>query len=135
MPLPDLPSLPRFEAQLLLAHILGRTRAWVLAHPEADLSAGQQAHLEQALSQWQMGVPLPYILGHWEFYGLDFAITPEVLIPRPKTEMLVETALTWLKVHPEVDTAVEVGTGSGCIAVALAVHAPSLHLTATDCAA
>ena len=135
MPLPDLTSLPRFEAQLLLAHILGRSRAWVLAHPEADLSADQQARLEQALSRWQAGVPLPYILGHWEFYGLDFALTPEVLIPRPETELLVETALAWLKAHPEVDSAVEVGTGSGCIAVALAVHAPSLHLTATDCSA
>jgi release factor glutamine methyltransferase len=133
MPLPELDSLPRTEAQLLLAHALGRSRAWVLAHPEAGLSAGQQAWLEQALIQQQAGVPLPYILGHWEFYGLDFTLTPEVLIPRPETELLVETALAWLKTHPRVHSAVEVGTGSGCIAVALTVHAPLLHLTATDC--
>jgi release factor glutamine methyltransferase len=133
MPLPELPSLPRSEAQVLLAHALRRPRAWVLAHPEAELSKEQQAWLQQALIQRQAGVPLPYILGHWEFFGLDFALTPDVLIPRPETELLVETALAWLKAHPQVHSAVEVGTGSGCIAVALAVHVPALHLTATDC--
>ena len=134
MPLPDIHSLPRFEAQVLLAHILVRTRAWVLAHPETDLDSDQLTLLNAALLQWEAGVPLPYILGQWEFYGLSFIVTPDVLIPRPETELLVETALNWLKAHPEVTSAVDVGTGSGCIAVTLAKLVPALQVTAIDCA-
>lgn len=132
MPLPAIPTLPRFEAQLLLAHILGRSRAWVLAHPETELDTVQQARLDVLLAQREAGVPLPYVLGQWEFYGLDFIVTPAVLIPRPETELLVETALTWLRVHPEVKSAVDVGTGSGCIAITLAKKVPTLRVTAID---
>lgn len=89
----DTPSL---DAQVLLAHILQKPRAWVLAHPEYPLTPDQQAAFAQNLSQLEAGAPLPYILGHWEFYGLDFIISPSVLIPRPETELLVEEAIKWL---------------------------------------
>jgi release factor glutamine methyltransferase len=72
------------------------------------------------------------VLGHWEFFGLDFVLTPNVLIPRPETELMVERAIKWLKVTPERRTIADVGTGSGCIAVAIAKHIPDAKITATD---
>jgi release factor glutamine methyltransferase len=124
---------PALDAQVLLAHITGRSRAWVLAHPEAGLTPEQESALETAIGQLQDGAPLPYVLGHWEFFGLDFDVTPDVLIPRPETELLVETALGWVRTHPEAAYHfVDVGTGSGCIPVALAVHVPRADIVATD---
>jgi len=123
---------PGLDAQVLLAHILERSRAWLLAHPEADLSPLQQASLMDALFWLEGGEPLPYVLGYWEFYGLEFDITPDVLIPRPETELLVEHALAWLRQHPDRRNAVDVGSGSGCIAVSLAQQLPDLHILATD---
>jgi release factor glutamine methyltransferase len=126
-------KISKLDLQTLLAHLLGQSRAWLLAHPEAALTEQQTYEWKAALARLRRGVPLPYVLGRWEFYGLEFILTPEVLIPRPETELLVETALSWMH---EPDSAIrsclDVGTGSGCIAVALAVHAPSLALTATD---
>ncbi len=123
---------PELDAQVLLAHILERPRSWLLAHPEADLSPARQAALMEAVSRLEGGEPLPYVLGHWEFYGLDFIVTPDVLIPRPETELLVEHAIGWLQAHPGRRQAADIGTGSGCIAVSLAYHVPDLHLLATD---
>jgi release factor glutamine methyltransferase len=120
------------DAQVLLAHILDKPRAWVLAHPEVELTADQQARLEDAFARLQTGEPLPYLLGHWEFFGLEFQVTPDVLIPRPETELLVEQALDWLRSHPSARTAVDIGTGSGCIAISLAMRIPDLRLMATD---
>ncbi len=124
---------PALDAQVLLAHVLDRPRAWVLAHHEAVLSAAQQGALGAALRRLEGGEPLPYVLGHWEFYGLDFTLTPAVLIPRPETELLVELALAWLHSRsPGLLWAADVGAGSGCIAVSLAVHVPNLRLVAAD---
>jgi release factor glutamine methyltransferase len=123
---------PFLDSQVLLAHILGKPRAWVLAHPEAVLSPVQQQSLDQAVTRLEAGEPLPYVLGHWEFFGLDFQVTSDVLIPRPETETLVEQALDWLRSHPSARAAIDVGTGSGCIAVSLATQIPDLHLWATD---
>jgi release factor glutamine methyltransferase len=123
---------PSLDAQVLLADICSRNRAWILAHPEAQLTPAQQDALQTAESRLEAGVPLPYILGHWAFFGLDFSIDPQVLIPRPETELMVEQALDWLKVHPQRRLAVDAGTGSGCIAVSLAVHTPDLQVIATD---
>ncbi|MCS6992797.1 MAG: peptide chain release factor N(5)-glutamine methyltransferase [Anaerolineales bacterium] len=128
----DLPSL---EKQILLAHITGHSRSWVLAHPELTLTPAQQAALEEASRQLQAGVPLPYILGHWEFFGLDFEVSPDVLIPRPETELLIETALAWTQTHPPLGPVyrfIDVGTGSGIIPVTLATHLPSAEFLATD---
>jgi release factor glutamine methyltransferase len=120
------------DGQVLLAHLLGVSRAWVLAHPEAQLSPEQESALQAALDRLEGGEPLPYVLGHWEFYGLDLIVTPEVLIPRPETELLVEQALSWLGQRSERHSVVDVGSGSGCIAVALAVNLPGLRLLASD---
>lgn len=128
-PVSDTPTL---DAQVLLAFILGKPRAWVLAHPEAVLTNEQRQNLQKASTRLEQGEPLPYILGHWEFFGLDFILTPATLIPRPETELLVEQALLWLEAHPKQRMAADVGAGSGCIAVALAAHVPDLHIIATD---
>ncbi len=120
------------DVQVLLAHFLGKPRAWILAHPEYPLTAKQEIDFLQLLSRLEAGEPLPYLLGHWEFFGLDFTVNPAVLIPRPETELLVEHALDWLAKHPKRRKALEVGTGSGCIAVALASRVPDLNLLAVD---
>jgi len=120
------------DSQVLLAHLLQKRRPWILAHPEGDFSPHLEQELASTLSRLENGLPLPYLLGHWEFFGLDFSLTPDVLIPRPETEMLVETALAWLKDHPASTLATDIGTGCGCIAISLAVKAPNLHLLATD---
>ena len=122
---------PHVEAELLLAHLLDQPRAYLWAHPEATLTPQQTADYAAWVQRRGAGEPLPYITGQIEFFGLTFTVTPNVLIPRPETETLVETALDWLKAHPD-SVVVDVGTGSGCIAVALAVHVPSLRLYATD---
>jgi release factor glutamine methyltransferase len=129
---------PDLDAQVLLAHLTGKPRTWLAAHPEAPLSGPQADSVEEAVSRLEAGEPLPYILGHWEFFGLDFEVTPDVLIPRPETELLVEQAILWLQSRPVTAhreaslRAADVGTGSGCIAVALAHHVPDLRVLATD---
>lgn len=122
---------PRLEAELLLAHLLDVPRTAILAHPEAELTPSQARAYAAHVGRRAAGEPLPYITGTIEFFGLAFHVTPAVLIPRPETECLVTAALTWVRAHPGA-VAVDVGTGSGCIAVTLAVHAPELRLCAID---
>jgi release factor glutamine methyltransferase len=123
---------PGLDAQVLLAHLLKKPRSWVLAHPETSLTGRRSSALEEMLERLEGGTPLPYVLGRWEFFGLEFEITPEVLIPRPETELLVEAALGWLRNHPDHRHAADIGTGSGCIGVSLAVNVPDLRMSATD---
>ena len=123
---------PSLEVEALLAHALGKERGWLLAYSEVELDAAQAAAFEAALVRLQAGEPLPYVLGEWEFFGLKLKVSPEVLIPRPETELLVETALAWLSAHPGRRRAADVGTGSGCIPVALAMNAPDLQIVAGD---
>jgi release factor glutamine methyltransferase len=120
------------DAQVLLAAILVKPRAWVIAHPEHLLSQIEIQSLDAASARLENREPLPYILGYQEFYGLRFTVSPAVLIPRPETEHLVEAALDWLKNTPGAHLAADVGTGSGCIAACLAAYRPSLHVIATD---
>jgi release factor glutamine methyltransferase len=127
-----LSETPLLDGQVLLAHILGRPRAWLLAHPESEITAQELVALQSGLARLERGEPLPYILGHWEFFGLEFKVTPDILIPRPETELLVETGIDWLKRHPERRSAADIGTGTGCIAIALAAHVPDLQVIATD---
>ncbi|MBN1978410.1 MAG: peptide chain release factor N(5)-glutamine methyltransferase [Anaerolineae bacterium] len=118
---------PLLEAEVLLAHVLDASRATLLAHPERILTADQLTTYQTLVSQRASNYPLPYLTGRVEFYGLEFEITPEVLIPRPETETLVDLALAR---RPE--TIVDVGTGSGCIAVALAVRLPQATICAIE---
>ncbi len=122
---------PRVEAEILLASLLGRGRAYLLAHPEATVGDEVAVAFSARVRRRAEGEPLPYLTGRMEFFGLEFAVTPDVLIPRPETELLVEEALSWLERRPGA-RAVDVGTGSGCIAVTLALHAPHLRVCAVD---
>jgi release factor glutamine methyltransferase len=126
---------PFLDASVLLANMLGKSRTWILAHPEAPIPLDQRQLVDNAILRLEAGEPLPYVIGHWEFYGLDFQLNAATLIPRPETELLVEKALEWLKEHPGPCMAADVGTGSGCIAVALAYHMTELQVIATDISA
>lgn len=130
--LSSISDTPALDASVLLAHILNRPRTWVLAHPELVLTTEQQNQLNESLARLESGEPFPYVLGGWEFFGLDFDVTPDVLIPRPETELLVEKAIAWLQESPERRTVADIGTGSGVIAVSIAVNVPDVHVTATD---
>lgn len=123
---------PALDASVLLAHIIEKPRTWVMAHPELVLTAEQQAQLNNSLEQLEKGKPFPYVLGHWEFFGMDLNVTPDVLIPRPETELLVEKAIVWLQESKVRRTVADVGTGSGAIAVSIAVNVPDAHILATD---
>jgi release factor glutamine methyltransferase len=129
---------PRMNAELLLMFTLGCDRAYLYAHPERGLTHDEQTRYEQALAERARGVPAQYITGHQEFWGLDLIVSPAVLIPRPETEHVIETVLE-LQVSPSRSRKpgtgsriVDVGTGSGCIALALAKELPEAELHATD---
>lgn len=123
---------PTLDVQLLLADLVQQTRAWVMAHPEFCLDRPGEDAFANALARLAGGEPLAYVLGWWEFFGRRFRVTPAVLIPRPETELLVETALRTIRSESRTRTAVEIGTGSGCIGITLAIEAPGLSMIATD---
>ena len=132
----DITDTPELDAQVALAHILDKSRTWILSHLDTPLDSSQAESVQQILSKLRAGTPLPYLLGHWEFFGLDFEVTPDVLIPRPETELMVEHAIAFLESRNRSRfaslRAADVGTGSGCIAVSLARRVPDLRVTATD---
>ena len=123
---------PYLDSLVLLGHLSGKSKSALIAHPSPKLSASQKQSLISAIEQLQKGVPLPYVIGEWEFFSLCFNVTPDVLIPRPETEGLVELALAWLRANPGKRSCLEIGTGSGCIAVSLAKSIPDLQVVATD---
>jgi release factor glutamine methyltransferase len=132
----NLPS-PRLNAELLLMFTLECDRAYLHAHPERTLSTGEQRRYDQALIERERGVPTQYITGHQEFWGMDLIVTPAVLIPRPETEHVIETVLELVRVGRAPSPAgpwqiVDVGTGSGCIALALAKELPHAEINATE---
>ncbi len=129
---------PRLDAEVLLAHVLEKDRAWLLAHADKKLSPAQSTQFENLLRRREQREPVAYLTGHKEFYGLDFQVTPHVLIPRPETELVVETALQYYQTAADSRrhfTIVDVGTGSGCIAVTLAKHIPQAKFVAVDVSA
>jgi release factor glutamine methyltransferase len=136
--LSDLQGAPR-DAEVLLGHVTGASRAAVLAYPERVLTKGQRAQLFDLVRRRAAGEPIAYLTGHREFMGLDLLTDARALIPRPETELLVEAALVSLRARldrQERPVVVDVGTGSGAIAVALAVREPRLPmLYATDVSA
>src|SRR3990172_13177722 len=120
------------DARLLLADTLGTTTSWVLAHDREALTLENAEAFDGRVSRCASGEPLPYVLGWWEFYGRRFAVGPAVLIPRPETELLVEAALRELENRPGSVRLVDVGSGSGCVAVTLAAELAGLRVVATD---
>jgi release factor glutamine methyltransferase len=110
-----------------LAHVLERSRTALLAHPEHPLTPTQLSDYQTLVRRRASNYPLPYLTGRIEFYGLEFEVTPEVLIPRPETETLVDLALA-----RRPATVVDVGTGSGCVAISLAVHLPETTVCAIE---
>ncbi len=120
---------PALTARVFLGDILGRDQAWLAAHSEERLGKGRLAAFEGMLRARCQGVPTQYIRGIQEFYGLEFRVTPDVLIPRPETEHLVEAALE--RIGPGVRVA-DIGTGSGAVAVAIARNAPGARVCASD---
>jgi release factor glutamine methyltransferase len=119
------------DAELLLLHVLQISRAALLAYPDREVPSDRQAIYQDLIVRRLRHEPVQYIIGQQEFYGLNFHVTPAVLIPRPETEHLVEAVLKLLPSN-QPQKIVDVGTGSGAIAVALAVHLPHATITALD---
>jgi release factor glutamine methyltransferase len=128
------PERARADAELLLLHLLGKDKAWLMAHRDEELAANKAVTYTQLLERRRAGEPIQYITGETEFYGLPFRVTRDVLIPRPETEHLVEKTLA-LAAGLREPSIVDVGTGSGCIAVALANKLPQARITAIDLSA
>jgi release factor glutamine methyltransferase len=123
-------AIPLREARLLLQHVLGASHAELATHPERRLSAEEAARFAALAMRRAAGEPVAYLLGEAEFYSLDFRVTPDVLIPRPETELLVDIALE--KMADCACRILDLGTGSGCLAVTLARHLPQAQVTAVD---
>ena len=122
---------PRLNAETLLMFSLGCNRAYLYAHPEQNLTSIEECNYFELIAERAGGKPSQYITGHQEFWGLDFIVTPAVLIPRPETEHVVETVLELARAKPRCKL-VDVGTGSGCIALALAKELPLAEVHAVD---
>ena len=130
-------------AELLLLHVIGRNRTWLYAHPEETLSETDAHRFLDLIARRAAGQPTQHLTGKQEFWGLEFEVTPDVLIPRPETEHVIEVALDRLAVRelranrpPKSDGAglqiADIGTGSGCIAITLAKELPQANFVATD---
>jgi release factor glutamine methyltransferase len=123
-------SIPLREARLLLCHVLGVSHAALEAHPEGKVSPADTAAFRALVARRAAGEPVAYLTGRREFYGLDFHVTPAVLIPREETELLVDLAREFGAAR-----ILDLGTGSGCLAIAVAKHLPQAEVTAVDASA
>ena len=124
-------GLVPFEAKLLLAHVIGRDRAWLAAHGDARLTRDQALAFEALARRRRDGEPVAYLTGRREFFGLDLEITRDVLIPRPETELLVELASTWLGKDASAGV-LDLGSGSGAVALAVARQHPRSDVVGAD---
>ncbi len=124
-------SEARLEVRILLGHALGVGRAWLIAHEHDEIPLVAQAVYGKILEKRLSGEPIAYILGEREFFGRSYKVTPDVLIPRPETELLVELALSKLAASRSLRI-LDLGTGSGCIAITLALARPDCEVVATD---
>lgn len=127
-------GLPRLEGEVLVAHALGAQRSWLTGHRHDPLASEQVGACESLLARRRAGEPVAYLVGGREFFGLDLRVTPAVLIPRPETELLVELALAELArvPHQRTPRVLDLATGSGAVAIAIAVHAPRAQVFASD---
>jgi release factor glutamine methyltransferase len=127
---------PRMAAEALMMFVLGCERPRLFAHPEQELTQQEQSRFEEAVAQRTAGKPLQYITGRQEFWGLEFTVSPAVLIPRPETEHLVAAALQKAgELNLDQVRIIDVGTGSGCVALALASELPEAQIEAVDISA
>jgi release factor glutamine methyltransferase len=122
-------TIDRVDAHVLMAHALGVNRAYLVANPMRVLTESEDAKVDMLVARRALGQPVAYLVENREFYSRDFAIGPDVLIPRPETETLVEAALSYLMPHA---SCLDLGTGSGAIAVSLACERADATVTATD---
>jgi len=120
------------DAELLLGHILQKPKSWLLAHSEELLNESQFSELERLVKRRLSREPIAYLTGHKEFYGRDFIVTKDVLIPRPETEDLIDLAKELLAAKPDTKHVVDIGTGSGCIGVTLKLEKSHLDVTLSD---
>jgi release factor glutamine methyltransferase len=127
--------LPWLDAEILLAHVLRSSRERLHSHPEHELTVAQRAQLRRLTSRRAARVPVPYLVGEREFYGHMFRVTPAVLIPRPSSELLVELAIEWLNAHPHARRVIDLGTGSGAVAISVAKAVPQVRIEARDVSA
>lgn len=127
-------GVARLDAQWLLEHLLGRPRSWLLAHDDIELTAAQRAGLQAGLARRAAGEPLAYVIGEREFRGLALQVSPAVLVPRPESELLVNWALEHLPADSTADV-IDLGTGSGAIALALQQARPQARVLASDASA
>jgi release factor glutamine methyltransferase len=125
---------PALDAEILLAHVLGRPRAFLRAHADDAVAPGDGERFRSLLARRLAGEPVAYLTGRRGFWSLDLEVGPGVLVPRPETELLVETALEALADRPAPQI-LDLGVGSGAIAIALAVELPSARITAVDASA
>lgn len=122
---------PAIDARLLLQHVLGANHTYIVAHDDEVVSAAQFERYRALLVRAADSEPIPYLVGHASFMGRSFRVSPATLIPRPETELLVRSALNWVGDRPHIRM-VDVGTGSGCIAISLALESPSALIDAVD---
>jgi len=125
---------PRLDAQILLCHVLKVGKAYLIAHDDYELSNEENAAFTTLIERRAKGEPVAYLIGHKGFYDLEFSVTPDVLIPRPETEHLIEAALEWAK-GKDALIAADIGTGSGAIAITFAKHCPQATVHAVDISA
>ena len=125
-------GVPRLDAQLMLAHLLSESRTWLIAHDDARLDLATVERWLAWLDRRLAGEPLAYLIGRKEFHGLTLEVTPAVLIPRPETELLVDWADALLRDGSGRSDVVDLGTGSGAVALAIKRDHPHLHIVATD---
>ena len=109
-----------------------QTKSWILAHPEAGLRAVEWSSYQKFCKAYLQGIALPHILGSWEFYGRSFVVSEDVLIPRPETELMIEHGIMFLNEFGGKDQVADIGTGSGCVGVTLALEAPWVRVIGTD---
>jgi len=129
----DIPY-PWLDAEILVAHVLDTSRERLHSHPERLLTPAQRARLRRLTARRVARVPVPYLTGEREFYGHLLKVTPAVLIPRPSSELLVELAIEWLNTHPQARV-IDLGTGSGAVAISVAKAVPRVRIEARDVSA